>query len=219
MDKLKVFVVDDEKDARENLEVILTMRGNFDVVGTASNGEEALAALEVVDADIAVIDLCMPVMSGAQLIRVLKAKYPEMKKLVFTAHFDEKNFAEAIINGADAYIIKGIAAKLLDAINLLMHGQSIFDSRVVEWIRKSIVQPAEGEIISSEILFNKLAYREISVCEKLADGLSNAEIAKELFIAESTVRNYISSIYGKTGIHDRAALAVALQKSLRIRLK
>jgi DNA-binding NarL/FixJ family response regulator len=216
--KLKVIIVDDDNDIVENLKIILTVKGDINVVGTANNGEEALLLLDEVQADIAIIDLQMPVMSGTQLIRALKVKHPSIKKLVYTTFSEDKDIAEAIINGADSYITKDISDKLLHSIMLLAQGQSIFDRRVVEWLRKCIKQPKSDELISSDVLFKELTNRELYICEILSNGFTNKEIAKQLFISEGTVKNYISSIYDKTGIHDRTQLVIALQKNLTIKL-
>jgi len=217
-DQLRVVIVDDDEDIVENLRIILTLKGKMLVVGTANNGEEALNLLKDVEADVALIDLVMPVMNGTQLIRVLNERYPALKKLVFTTFSEEKNIAEAIINGADSYIVKDISDKLIASIKLLMQGQSIFDRKVVNWIRKSIKRPMPEDLIRSEVLFRELTNRELYICGILANGLTNNQIAKELFISEGTVKNYISSIYEKTGIHDRTQLVMALQKSLTIKL-
>ena len=217
-DKLKVIVVDDDHDIVENLKIILTTKGNIDVVGTAYNGEEALTLLEQVYADLALIDLKMPVMSGTQLIRALSEKYPDMKKMVLTTFCEDKDIAEAIVNGADSYITKDLSDKLLSAIKLLTLGQSIFDRRVVAWIRKSIKLSASSETIMSKVIFKELNARELYICEIMANGYTNDQIAQQLFISEGTVKNYISSIYEKTGIHNRTQLVMALNQNLTIKL-
>ena len=218
-EKPSVIIVDDDPDIVENLKIILSAKGDINVVGIAHNGEEALLLLEKVRADLALIDLKMPVMSGTQLIRALNEKYPDMKKMVLTTFCEDRDIAEAIINGADSYITKDLSDKLLYAIKLLMQGQSIFDKRVMEWIRRSVrISAASGEAIISEVLFRELTARELYICEILANGFTNCQIAKQLFISEGTVKNYISSIYEKTGIHDRTQLVMALKRNLTIKL-
>ena len=217
-DQLTVIIVDDDRDIVENLRIILNAKDDINVVGSAYNGEEALLLLEAVKADLALIDLKMPVMSGTQLIRALNEKYPAMKKMVLTTFCEDRDIAEAIINGADSYITKDLSDKLIYAIKLLMQGQSIFDKKVVEWIRKSIRQSAADDMISRKVLFNDLTARELYICEILANGYSNSQIAEQLFISEGTVKNYISSIYDKTGIHNRTKLAMVLQQNLIYKL-
>ncbi|MDR2711846.1 MAG: response regulator transcription factor [Clostridiales bacterium] len=218
-DKPTVIIVDDEHDMVDNLKIILEKKGGFDVVGTAYNGEEALLLLEEIQADIALIDLKMPVMGGIQLIRILNEKYPAMKKMVLTTFCAERDIAEAIVNGADSYILKDLSSKVIHALKLLMQGQSIFDKRVVDWIRGNIRQIETDKTISKKILFKSLTAREYSICVLLANGYTNGQIAKELFISEGTVRNYMSSIYEKIGIRDRIQLVMTLKDSLTIKLR
>ena len=218
-DNLRVIIVDDDNDIVENLKIVLAAKGDIEVVGTANNGEEALLLLENVKADLALVDLKMPVMSGTQLIRALSEKYPAMKKLVLTTFCDDRDIAEAIVNGADSYITKDLSDKLMSSIKLLRQGQCIFDRRVLEWIRKSVRKASSDGAISSDVLFKELTARELFICGIIAEGFTNSEIAKQLFITEGTVKNYISSIYEKTGIHNRTQLVMALQNNLTIRLK
>ncbi|MCL1872604.1 MAG: response regulator transcription factor [Clostridiales bacterium] len=216
IDKQTIIVVDDDHDIVENLKIILEKRGGFEVVGTAYNGKEALLLLEEIQADLMLIDLEMPVMNGIQLICDLNGKYPFMKKMVLTTFCGEKDIAEAIISGADSYITKDLSDKLIHAIKLLLQGQSIFDRRVLKWIRKIARQTNEDAPISKKILFENMTLRERQTCRLLASGCTNSQIAEKLFIAEGTVRNYMSSIYEKTGISDRIQLVMALKKDLPI---
>jgi len=218
-DKPTVIIVDDDHDIVDNLKIILEKKGGFTVVGTAYNGEEALLTLEEVQADIALIDLQMPVMSGIQLICILNEKYPAMKKMVLTTFCEERDIAEAIVNGADSYITKDLSDKVINALKLLIQGQSIFDKRVVDWIRRNIRQIETDKMINKKLLFKTLTAREHSICALLASGCTNGQIAKDLFISEGTVRNYMSSIYEKTGIRDRIQLVMALKSNLTIKLE
>jgi len=218
-DKPTVIIVDDDPDIVDNLKIILEIRGGFTVVGTAYNGEEALLLLQEIQADLALIDLQMPPgMGGIQLIRIINEKYPAMKKVVLTTFCEERDIAEAIVNGADSYILKDLSDKLIHALKLLMQGQSIFDKRVVDWIRRNIRQVATDKVISKKILFEALTAREHSICWLLQKGYTNKQIAQQLFISEGTVRNYMSSIYEKTGIRERIQLVMALKKNLTIKL-
>ena len=217
-DEVRVLLVDDDVDFIENLKLLLTLKGKFDVVGTATSGGEALEVLKRTYADIAVIDLMMPGMSGLLLTRILNEKYPLMKKLVFTTFSDEKNIAEAIVNGADTYLVKGSPSKLIESINLLMMDQSIFDKKVVDWIRKNLAKTPSQDTIECDKLFQVLSETELAICEPLSEGYTNAQIAKALSFSEGTVKNAISSIFMKTGIDNRTKLASAMQKSLTVKL-
>lgn len=206
MKNLNVLLVDDEPLLLESLEIILTFNG-MEVSGKASDGYEALEILGKSQCDLALVDLNMKGMGGIELIGHIKNEFPKVKILVLTTFYDDKNITQAIANGADGYLLKDSGKEaILGAIEQIMNGRNIIDSKVMERLAALM----SGKSQSPDIL-KGLTEREQEICSLLVKGLTNKQIAEGLFISEGTVKNYISSIYDKTGIHDRAKLVVAIK--------
>lgn len=207
MSKWKVLLVDDEPLLLESLEIILSMN-DMEITGMANDGNEALSILRHKQCDIALVDLNMKGMGGAELIGKIKKTYDKVKILVLTTFYDDEYITNAIANGADGYLLKDSGkAAILGAIEQIMCGRNVIDSKVMQRIALLMNGKAENQAILKNI-----TDREKEICSLLAKGYTNKQIAKELFISEGTVKNYISSIYEKTGIHDRAKLIVEIKK-------
>lgn len=228
---IRVFLIDDEELLTESMEIILTVKGQMDVVGIAKDGKEALAKLEQVTADIALVDLNMKGMGGIELIPKLKERYSEMKILVLTTFYDNQYITEALAGGADGYLLKDSAGDtIIKAIHQLLAGQSVLAGKVLEALtgmmagqgRVCTTKEAKGSEQSSADekqgnfqggkLPKDLTARELEICGLLTKGYSNTELARELFLAEGTVKNYMMSIYDKFDIHDRTALVLFLKE-------
>lgn len=216
----KVFMADDEPLLMESLEIILTYSGGHLISGTSNNGVEALEKLSLMAEedlpDVMLADLNMPQMGGIELIKIVHEKYPNIKIIVLTTFYDEKNISQAIAGGATGYILKDSGKEaILDAIDRALKGQSVLDGKVMEKITKMMAGAAEEEnkkAPSGDIFEGKdLTDREKEICRLIAEGCTNSQIASILFISEGTVKNYMSSIYDKFDIHDRAKLALMLK--------
>lgn len=217
-EKIKILLVDDETLLTESLEIILSLTENIEVVGKADDGTVALEFLENNYVDLALVDLNMQVMGGIELIANIKKKYPGTKILVLTTFYDDKNITMAIRNGADGYLLKDSGRDaIINAINNVISGQSVLDSKVMvalsNIVNKTSPSLHNNDNLDNELLIN-LTKREVEICKMLSDGYTNSQIAKLLYISEGTVKNYISSIYDKTQIHDRAKLALTLKTIL-----
>ncbi len=225
---VRVFLIDDEELLTESMEIILTIKGQMEVVGTAKDGKEALERLTGVTADIALVDLNMKGMGGLELIPKLKEQYPRLKLLVLTTFYDDSYITQAISGGADGYLLKDSSADtVIKAIHQLLAGQSILAGKVLEALSRMMSaeltgkqrnQKSEGEDRASRAagkqLPKDLTPRELEICGLLTKGLGNGEIAAELFLAEGTVKNYMMSIYDKFAIHDRTALVLFLKEMI-----
>lgn len=206
-----VLLVDDEPLLLESLEIILSMNG-LHVAGMAHDGEEALAILEEKRCQIALVDLNMRGMRGVELIRAMRRSYPGVKVLVLTTFYDDTSITEAITSGADGYLLKGSGKDaILGAIDRVLGGQSVIDPKVMQRMA-ALMQRKSDSAEANRKLLAEMTEREKEVCTLLAKGYNNRRIADALYISEGTVKNYISSIYDKTGIHDRARLIVAMQE-------
>ena len=205
MENHKVLLVDDEPLLLESLEIILTF-GGMEIVGTAHNGNEALSVLENTTCDIALVDINMPKMGGIELISHLKKDYPSVKILVLTTFYDDETITKAISGGADGYLLKDSGKDaILGAVSQIMSGRNVIDAKVMQRLAALMSgQKSEPDILK------EMTAREKEIATLLAQGLSNKQIAEKLYISEGTVKNYISVIYDKTGIHDRAKLIVAI---------
>ena len=201
----KVLLVDDENMLLDSLEIILSIH-DMEIVGKAHDGHEALEILKGhVLCDVALVDLNMKGMGGIELIGHLRKLYPKLKILVLTTFYDDKNITEAISGGADGYLLKDSGKDaILGAVSQIMTGVSVLDPKVMARLTSLMNRNKTVD------LFEEMTEREREIATLLAEGLTNRQIADRLYISEGTVKNYISSIYDKTGIHDRVKLVVAL---------
>lgn len=223
MNRYKVLLVDDEKLLLDSLEIILSLNG-MEIIGKASDGRGALQILEekAADCDIALVDLNMKGMGGIELIKVMKEKFAHVKILVLTTFYDDKYITEAIAGGADGYLLKDSGKDaILGAVAQILSGVTVLDQQVMAHLAELMAANSERrkkEAIEGSMEDNacdiaaELTGREKEICALMAEGLTNRQIADKLYISEGTVKNYISNIYDKTGIHDRVKLVVELKK-------
>jgi DNA-binding NarL/FixJ family response regulator len=216
-ERTKIILVDDEPLRPERLELIFFMEDDFTVIGTARDGAAALRILEGQPADIALVDLRMVGMGGLELIRELRARHGDIRILVLTTFYDEKNIITAIRNGADGYILKDAGREaLVNAVRNVLEGQSTLDNKVMSALSAYMGKLRQNDASSegdSEFL-QEMTGRELDICRLLAEGATNSDIAARLCLTEGTVKNYVSKIYDKTDIRDRATLAIYLSKVL-----
>ena len=213
----KVLLVDDENLLLDSLEIILSLNG-MEIVGKANDGNAALQLLSSTDVicDIALVDLNMKGMGGIELIRIMKERYPEIRILVLTTFYDDKNITEAMAGGADGYLLKDSGKDaILGAVNQIMGGTTVLDQKVMLRLTALMNQnlnagKKEEKDIRTKEFAEELTEREQEICTLMVEGLTNRQIADKLYISEGTVKNYISNIYDKTGIHDRVKLIVEL---------
>lgn len=205
MNNLRVLLVDDEPLLLESLEIILSLN-NMEIIGMAHDGNEALEILAHKVCDLALVDLNMKGMGGIELIVRMKEKFSDVKILVLTTFYDDKCITQAISNGADGYLLKDSGKDaILGAIKQIMGGQNVIDRKVMQRLANIM----SGNTKNTSLL-DGMTDREKEICTLLTKGYTNKQIAETLYISEGTVKNYISSIYDKTGIHDRAKLIVAI---------
>ncbi len=222
----KVLLVDDENMLLDSLEIILSMN-DMEIAGKAHDGNEALEILKGAECDIALVDLNMKGMGGIELIGHMKSIYPDIKILVLTTFYDDKNITDAISKGADGYLLKDSGKDaILGAVGQLMSGVSVLDPKVMQrltalMMKKDVSETGKASSSTENDglgegleFYGEMTGREREIASLLAEGLTNRQIADKLYISEGTVKNYISSIYDKTGIHDRVKLVVALSGNM-----
>ena len=216
---IEILLVDDEPLLLESLEIVLTIKGGYKVCGTAGNGLEALKLLQEHQPNVMLIDLNMPGMGGIELIKEIKKLYPEIKMIVLTTFYDEKNISEALSSGASGYLLKDSGKDaIIDAVEQTVKGVGVLDVKVMQKLTGMLASKESYEnarTISEniEVRMQKagLTEREKEISKLIADGCTNAQIASLLFISEGTVKNYVSVIYDKFDIKDRAKLVAYLK--------
>jgi len=205
----RVFVVDDHELVRRGLIELINTEDDLSVVGQAGDVQGALSTLTSIVTDVAVIDVRLPDGSGIELCREIRSLYPNVKVLMLTSFLDDEAVLGAVLGGASGYVIKDIKnLDLLEAIRKVAEGEILLDiafvSNVTSRLRK-VASPA------SEIY--ELTDQEQRVLEHIGRGLTNRQIAESMFLAEKTIKNYVSSLLGKLGLERRtqaAALAARL---------
>jgi DNA-binding NarL/FixJ family response regulator len=219
MSATKLFFVDDETLLLDSLDVFFSSLPEFEVVGKAQSAEEALDMLKHEQPDLLLVDLNMSGIGGLNLISAVKSLYPNIRMLVLTTYYDEKNITSALFSGADGYILKSAGRDaIINAARNIISGQSVLDRKVMSTIHAFVEQAVmEKEFekykeLEQNILLSGLTGREKEICTMVGDGKSNIEIADTLHLSEGTIKNYLSNIYSKMGVRDRTALAVIMSK-------
>ena len=210
---MKVIICDDQDIVRDGLELLLKLESDIDIVGIASDGAEAVEMAVRNKPDLVLMDLKMPVMNGVDATREIKAKCPGAKILVLTTYGTDDWVLDAIRAGASGYLLKDSPREgVLSAIRGTIDGKTFVDPSIAGKILNEISSPKRKTATS---ITSKLTEREVEVLTLLARGLSNEDIAKNLFLSEGTVRNHVSSIVAKLGVSDRTQAAlIAVQHGL-----
>lgn len=210
---MRIVLVDDQPRFVKSLKNILETRaGDIAVVGVASNGKTALETIEIHRPDIVLMDVRMPEINGVEATRIIKGKFPEIRVLMLTTFDDDEYVIEALHNGAVGYLLKDAPpAELIAAIRAVYEGGVLFAPQVANKLLGKLVAPARGDHACaghvSPPWLSELSHREKEVLSLVAKGYDNKEIARRLYIGEQTVKNYVSLIYCKLGVHDRVQAA------------
>jgi len=200
----RLLLADDHALVRSGLRMILDAEPDLQVVAEAANGYEALSALENTPADLAILDIAMPRMTGLQAAREINRTYPNVRMLILSMYDNEQYFFEALKAGASGYVLKSVADRdLLEACRATMRGEPIlYPGAVTALIRDYLYRVKRGEALPDTIL----TPREEEVLKLVAEGDSTREIAKTLVISAKTVDRHRANILQKLGLRDRLAL-------------
>ena len=210
---MKILLCDDQAVIRDGLEMLLNLEKDFQVIGAAQDGAEAVELAAQKQPDLILMDLKMPIMNGIEATRQIRAKFPNIKILVLTTYDDDEWVFDAIRAGASGYLLKDTSRqKILEAIRGTMDGKSFVDPAIAG---KLLNQVASRQTQPASILTDKLTERELDVLRLIAKGINNGEIAAQLHLSEGTVRNHVSAILEKLSVSDRTQAAViAIQHGL-----
>ncbi len=222
---IRILVVDDQDIVRQGLSVILKHQPGVEVVGTAANGREAVSMVERTQPDVVLMDLKMPEMNGVQATREITDRFPGTKVVVLTTYDADDWVFDAIKAGARGYLLKDSSSDdIVAAIRGAVTGEVMIDPAVAgkvlaEFNRLALARPAAarpGRLSgSNDMTVEELTERELAVLQEMVQGKSNKEIAETLFLAEGTVKNYVSVIISKLQANDRTqATVLALKRGL-----
>jgi DNA-binding NarL/FixJ family response regulator len=206
---IRILLVDDQTMFRDGLRVLLSSQRDFEIVGEAADGEEALRKAAVLRPQVVLMDLRMPVLDGAAATRRLKSSQPDIRVIVLTTFDEDEAIFDGLRSGATGYLLKDAPTeKLYDAIRAAARGESFLQpsvaARVVaEFARLSEIAPARAEALAEP-----LSPRELEILRLLAEGATNREIAARLVLAEGTVKNHVTNILAKLEVTDRTRAAL-----------
>jgi DNA-binding NarL/FixJ family response regulator len=214
MSKLRVLLVDDHEVVRQGLKALLDAEDSIHVVGEAGTAAEAVRRVGYDNPEVVVMDVRLPDGSGVDACREIRSRWPDVRVLMLTSYADEEALVAAIMAGAAGYVLKRIDSdELLRSIERVGRGESLLDPEMTERLFRKIRGEAE-----EDPLLARLSPQERRILDLISEGMTNREIADELYLAEKTVKNYVSNLLGKLEMKRRseaAAYAARLAASRR----
>jgi two-component system, NarL family, response regulator LiaR len=207
---ITVLIVDDHAVVRRGIRALLEAEGDCVVVGEASSGGEAVLLAADLVPDVVLMDLVMPAMDGVEATRLLKQRSPRSQVIVLTSYHQDEQIFPAIRAGALSYLLKGVGLdELTEAVRKAARGEATLHPHVAA----RLVQELKGASQETSTLYQTLSQREREVLRLIAEGLSNAQIAERLVIAERTVKSHVNNILSKLHLADRTQVAIFAWRS------
>jgi len=209
-EKTRVLLADDHHMVRQGIRRLLEREADFDVVGEADNGPEALRLARELNPDVIVIEARMPKLDSPEAIKRIKAEHPEQAVLILTSHDEEEYVVDLLKAGADGYLLKSAKGEeLAQSIRMVRSGQFVCDSQVERKVLKHACRTRPVELDFGE----HLTHREFQVLTLATKRMSNRDIADYLGLTEGTIKGYFVSIFGKMGVGSRTeAVLEALKR-------
>lgn len=209
-DKIRVYLLDDHEIVRQGIRTFLEAAGDIEVVGESGSAVDASNRIPALRPHVAILDARLPDGSGIEVCRTVRSVDPTINALILTSYDDDEALFSAIMAGAAGYVLKEIkSSDLLSAIRLVAAGQSLIDpsltARVLERVRNPTTKAPE---------LAELTDQEMTLLEFIAEGLTNKQIGERMFLAEKTVKNYVSSVLSKLGVERRTQAAVLAARLL-----
>jgi two-component system response regulator DevR len=203
---IRVFLLDDHEVVRRGVADLLGGEPDMEIVGEASTAAEALARVPAARPDVAVLDVRLPDGDGVSVCRELRSRLPDLRCLMLTSFADDEALFDAIMAGAAGYVLKQIrGTDLVGAVRTVASGQSLLDprttARVLDRMRSAAAAPRPDPL-------DVLSEQERTVLDLIGEGLTNREIGERMFLAEKTVKNYVSHLLAKLGMQRRTQVAI-----------
>jgi len=205
---IRVFLLDDHEIVRTGLRSLLEAEDDFEVVGEAGTAAEALDRIPPTRPDVAILDVRLPDGSGIEVCREVRSSLPEVACLMLTSYADDEALLAAIMAGASGYVLKQVGAtSLVDDVRKVAAGRSLLDPALsAQVMRRLRERPDEDPLLAT------LTAQERRILDLVAEGQTNRQIAAELFLAEKTVKNYVSNLLSKLGMERRTQAATYATK-------
>ncbi|MFF2481340.1 response regulator [Paenibacillus sp. NPDC058071] len=198
-----MLLVDDDVLIQEGLSIIIGMEEDFEIAGTASNGEEAFEYCKQLMPDLVLMDIRMPVMDGVLSTRLIKQHFSHIKIVILTTFKDDEYIKEALKCGAEGYILKNQSSdSIIESLRAVGKGNAVFEREVANSLTAMLKEEKRMPMAAD------LTERELEIMKLVADGLSNKEIAQQIFLSEGTTRNYVTGLLEKLELRDRTQLAI-----------
>ena len=207
---VRVYLLDDHEVVREGLRALLESHDDIEVVGDSGSAVEAASRIPALRPDVAVLDARLPDGSGIEVCRLIRAVDPSIKALILTSYDDDEALFASIMAGASGYILKEVTAQdLLGAVRHVAAGHSLIDPLLIERVLDRV---RNGPETAPELA--NLTEQEMRLLELIAEGLTNRQIGERMYLAEKTVKNYVSTLLGKLGLERRTQAAVLASRLL-----
>ena len=207
---IRVFLVDDHEVVRRGVADLVSNEDDLEVVGEASSAASALAGVVAAQPDVAMLDVRLPDGDGIEVCREIRSLSPGTACVMLTSFSDDEAFLGAVLAGASGYVLKQIhGSDLVGSIRRVARGESLLDPRLVAQARERLGTSATDERIA------RLSPQERRILDLIAQGKTNRDIAAELYLAEKTVKNYVSNVLTKLGMRHRTEAAVFAVRSER----
>lgn len=209
---IRIFLLDDHEVVRQGVRAALDNEPDMYVVGECGNGEGALEAIRACRPDVAVIDVRLGNTSGIDVCRSVSSELPDIKTLILTSFENDHAIVDAAAAGANGFVLKQIrSTDLVDAIRQVAAGRQLLDDAVVRMAQRRLRHSEEGQL-------DQLTPQERRIFDLIGAGMSNRQIAEEMYLAEKTIKNYVSNLLAKLGMSRRteaAALSARLEERMR----
>ena len=213
MKQIKILLVDDQPLFREGLRTLLSVHPDFDLVGEAGDGAEALKLARSLLPSVVLMDLQMPVLDGVAATRRLHEEQPACRVIVLTTFDDDEMVFDGLRAGAVGYLLKDAPSeKLAEAIRVAARGETFLQPSVAAKVVAEFARLTR-KTVAPQSLIEPLSEREREILRLIASGASNREIAGTLFLAEGTVKNHVTNILGKLAVRDRTQAAIKAKDS------
>jgi DNA-binding NarL/FixJ family response regulator len=206
---IRVLLVDDQVIIRQGIKSLLESQSDFEIVGDVQNGKEAIAQVEILQPDVVLMDVRMPIMDGVAATGVICQQFPNVKVLILTTFDDDEYVSQAMRLGAKGYLLKDTPLEpLVNAIRSVYAGHTHLGPGLLQKIITPVSDSTPSITPSVPLEFAELTPREKDVLRLIALGANNREIAQSLFIAERTVKNHVTNILTRLNLRDRTQAAI-----------